>query len=261
MDRAGGDDHLATFDLLAGTQAESGRASPFESDPVDERIAAHLEVRPFPSRLEIRVVGRHTTAVAQSQCHAADARRARARGSRHRPGSRARSSPHAARGRAAAASSNGRRDNGIGPPFPWLGVVAIVEIVLDAHERVQHLGPTPTGTTELVGPTLIVVRRAPDRTHCVHRRRPTRTSPAYVQRLRLTRTAGRKEVGQIRPGSDTALKKFAACKPAGASCVVWSGPASSNNTDAFASSDNRAASTAPAEPAPTTITSYATEKT
>src|SRR5204862_5598768 len=60
--------------------------------------------------------------------------------------------------------------------------------------------------------------------------------------------------------SDTALKKFADCKPAGASCVVWSGPASSNNTDAFASSDNRAASTAPAEPAPTTITSYATEE-
>ena len=60
----------------------------------------------------------------------------------------------------------------------------------------------------------------------------------------------------MRPGSKIASKKLAACNAAGASAELWSGPASSSNTDVPGSSDTREASTAPAEPAPTTITSY-----
>ena len=58
--------------------------------------------------------------------------------------------------------------------------------------------------------------------------------------------------GQIRPGSPTARRKFGERSPAGASADRWSGPASSSSTDVPGRSDRRAASTAPAEPAPTT---------
>ena len=43
--------------------------------------------------------------------------------------------------------------------------------------------------------------------------------------------------------------------PSGVSTLEWSGPASSSTTDLARSSDSLAATTAPAEPAPTTTTS------
>src|SRR4051794_14566395 len=61
----------------------------------------------------------------------------------------------------------------------------------------------------------------------------------------------------MRPGSMTALKKLDACNAIGASRLPLSGPASSRSTDRRGFSERPSARTAPAEPAPTTMTSYA----
>ena len=63
-------------------------------------------------------------------------------------------------------------------------------------------------------------------------------------------------LGQMRPGTAIAPQKLAAAIADGVSALEWSGPASRSRTLAAGSSDKRAANTAPAEPAPTTMWSY-----
>src|SRR4029079_18756242 len=84
----------------------------------------------------------------------------------------------------------GNRPTATVPP-----VTAVVEVVLDAQEGVEHLRPTPPRASELTGPALVVVDRAADRTESIDRRRATRAAAAHVQLLGSSRGAGRDEVG------------------------------------------------------------------
>ncbi len=53
VDRAAAEDHLAGTDRLAADHDADG-ARPLEDDALDERVAAHLEVRPRHRRMEVR---------------------------------------------------------------------------------------------------------------------------------------------------------------------------------------------------------------
>jgi hypothetical protein len=78
-----------------------------------------------------------------------------------------------------------------------------------------------------------------------------RAYPAGCWPSRCTATRS----GQVRPGSAHAAQKHGPPTEAGVSAEQCSGPASSSSTRRSARSDSRAASTAPALPAPTMITS------
>ena len=127
--------------------------------------------------LEIRVVRRDASTVAQGERHAAARRSRRGRGSRRTPGTRDRPSRVEAPYRAAATPSNGTRDKRDRPAVTVQTVAAVVEVVLDAQERVEHLRPPPSRTSEVAGPTLVVVDGAADRAQRIDRRRSARARP------------------------------------------------------------------------------------
>ena len=78
--------------------------------------------------------------------------------------------------------------------------------------------------------------------------RPRAYGPGGCCGVRLAMSSG-----HSRPGSAIAANTSMPAMPAGVSDAAWSAPASSSSTDRAGSSLSRAATTAPAEPAPTTM--------
>ena len=72
MDGPRADDNLSSLDLLPGGGPHARRPPSLEQHPIHEHIAAHLEVRPNPSGLEVGVAGGYPPAFTQRQRHTAD---------------------------------------------------------------------------------------------------------------------------------------------------------------------------------------------
>ena len=162
--------------------------------------------------------------------------------------------PVARHGRAAARISKGIRCSGEwGRPCRAV-VAAVVGVVLDAQELGEHLRPTPAGAAELVDPTFVVVGRAPmapSRSPMTSRPRPGR-GHRPATRLDARRVAT--SAGQMRSGSMSAWRKFALWTARGRAGRRVVSPARAT-TPRCSDPRTGAASTAPAEPAPTTTMS------
>src|SRR3954454_19966835 len=73
VDRAAAENHLAGADDLAVLELDSYRARLVEQDPRDERAAAHLEVGPSRSRVQVGAPRAHAPAAADRPVDLAEA--------------------------------------------------------------------------------------------------------------------------------------------------------------------------------------------
>ena len=193
MDRARADNDLRRLDLFTGRGAHADCAAAVEQNPIDEHVASDGEVRTGSRRLEVRVVGRHPAPFTPHERPPAHTSRLRRvvvvarriaevgeRGS-HRP----------VHGGQLVEGEPCQRDGAAPAVQP---VTAVINVVLDHEERLEHFGPAPPRATELAHPTVVVLDRPPDTPHGVDRRGASNPPPSPIQRFPLAGAAPRYEV-------------------------------------------------------------------
>ena len=166
VDRPGGHDDRRRRQLRSVGEAHPDRPTAVEHHPIDERRAAHLQVRAIAGRLQVHVVDRAAPPIGVA-------------GQRRRLGDRVGSEERPADG--AALRLEGR------PPGQQRPL-----------EPRRDVTPRPAGATEVGRPRVVVIRLARQRDHGVDRRRAADAASAQVHpRLLPSGPAGE----QVRPGA------------------------------------------------------------
>ena len=128
-------------------------------------------------------------------------------------------------------------------------------VIFESNERSQHLCPTPPVTAELAGPRVVVIRCTASAINALTAEEPPTPRPRRYRVTPCSTVRRACKFGHTRPGTSNGEAQLSPVTPAGVCDVDWFGPASISKTCVAESCDNRAANTAPADPAPTTITS------
>ena len=163
VDRPGADNDRGRKERRPVGEEHTGDPATVEQHPVDERVAADLEVRTIARRLEVDVVHRGPPAVGRP-------------GEQRRLGARIGGEQCPAH----CAALRGRRS---------------VKRHGQAGEPRGHVGPGPAGAAELLGPLVVVTRLAAQPDHRVDGRRAADAATAQVHPRLLAHSPPGDEVG------------------------------------------------------------------